>query len=163
MWLVLGNWICLYICRSVCVPPRERRNERAFSGLVDFVGIFELFKMITKLETKTKPRSHRPRWECIWTSRIKINVAKYFDIIIHKNKGDRMQASFVLDSDELDYNFIDKLKVLFQNKRIELTISESDDTEYLLGSNTNKDILLRSIENIENGKDIIVADPKLFG
>ena len=74
-----------------------------------------------------------------------------------------MQASFVLDSDELDYNFIDKLKVLFQNKRIELTISESDDTEYLLGSNTNKDILLRSIENIENGKDIIVADPKLFG
>ena len=55
-----------------------------------------------------------------------------------------MQASFVLDSDELDYNFIDKLKVLFQNKRIELTISESDDTEYLLGSNTNKDIFLIS-------------------
>jgi len=73
-----------------------------------------------------------------------------------------MQASFVLDSNELDYNFIDKIKVLFQNKRIELTISESDDTEYLLGSNTNKDILLHSIENIEKERDVIIADPKLF-
>jgi len=74
-----------------------------------------------------------------------------------------MQASFVLESDELDYNFIDKLKVLFQNKRIELTVSESDDTEYLLESDTNKDILVNSIENIEKNQNIIVADPKLFG
>lgn len=42
-----------------------------------------------------------------------------------------MHASFILDSHELDYSFIDKLKVMFQNKRIELLVSETDDTEYL--------------------------------
>lgn len=43
-----------------------------------------------------------------------------------------MQANFILDSNELDYNLIDKLKEMFKNKRIELMISESDDTEYLI-------------------------------
>jgi len=41
-----------------------------------------------------------------------------------------MQANFVLDSNELDYNLIDKLKEIFKNKRIELTVTESDDTDY---------------------------------
>ena len=45
-----------------------------------------------------------------------------------------MQTHFILDSSELDYSLIDKLKVLFQNKRIELIVSESDDTSYLLSS-----------------------------
>ena len=36
-----------------------------------------------------------------------------------------MQTHFILDSSELDYSLIDKLKVLFKNKRIELIISES--------------------------------------
>jgi hypothetical protein len=61
-----------------------------------------------------------------------------------------MQTHFILDSSELDYSLIDKLKVLFKNKRIELIISESDDTSYLLSSPKNKEILLNSIKNIEN-------------
>ncbi|HRF55982.1 MAG TPA: hypothetical protein PLV58_01160 [Campylobacterales bacterium] len=73
-----------------------------------------------------------------------------------------MQASFVLDSNELDYSFIDKLKAMFQNKRIELYISDTDDTEYLRASEANKDALLSSIANIERGENLIVADPKLF-
>jgi antitoxin YefM len=77
-------------------------------------------------------------------------------------KGETMQANFVLDSNELDYSFIDKLKIMFQNKRIELVISELDDTEYLCASKANKDILLASISNIESGENLIVADPKLF-
>lgn len=73
-----------------------------------------------------------------------------------------MQANFVLDSDELDYALIDKLKVIFKNKRIELMITESDDTQYLLSSKANKDILLNSIRNIENKENLVVADSKLF-
>ncbi|MFP4333381.1 MAG: hypothetical protein ACLFQJ_08770 [Campylobacterales bacterium] len=73
-----------------------------------------------------------------------------------------MQANFVLDSDELDYHLIDKIKEIFKNKRIELTISESDDTEYLLTSEANKEILLNSIANIEKNENLIVADPKIF-
>ena len=73
-----------------------------------------------------------------------------------------MQTHFILDSSELDYSLIDKLKVLFQNKRIELIISESDDTSYLLSSPKNKEILLNSIKNIENSEKLIFADNKLF-
>lgn len=73
-----------------------------------------------------------------------------------------MQASFILDSNELDYNLIDKLKDIFKNKRIELTVSESDDTEYLFASDTNKEILLNSIENIQKKESLIIADSKLF-
>ena len=73
-----------------------------------------------------------------------------------------MQTHFILDSSELDYSLIDKLKVLFQNKRIELIVSESDDTSYLLSSPKNKEILLNSIKNIENNDNVIFADNKLF-
>ena len=73
-----------------------------------------------------------------------------------------MQANFILDSNELNYSFIDKLKEMFQNKRIEMVISETDDTEFLQASSPNKDALLTSISNIENSENLIVADPKLF-
>ncbi len=73
-----------------------------------------------------------------------------------------MQTHFILDSRELDYSLIDKLKVLFQNKRIELIVSESDDTSYLLSSPKNKEILINSIKNIENSEKLIFADKKLF-
>jgi len=74
-----------------------------------------------------------------------------------------MQASFVLDSNELDYQLIDKIKELFQNKRIELTIADSDDTEYLFASEVNKETLLSSIANIEKNENLVVADSKIFG
>ena len=73
-----------------------------------------------------------------------------------------MQTHFILDSSELDYSLIDKLKVLFQNKRIELIVSESDDTSYLLSSPKNKEILLNSIKNIQNNDKVVFADNKLF-
>jgi antitoxin YefM len=73
-----------------------------------------------------------------------------------------MQANFVLDSDELDYKFIDKIKEIFKNKRIELTISDSDDTQYLLASEENKEILLNSIANIEKNENLVTADSKIF-
>jgi hypothetical protein len=66
-----------------------------------------------------------------------------------------MQTHFILDSNELDYSLIDKLKILFQNKRIELIASESDDTEYLSSSQKNKEILLNSIKNIENNEKLV--------
>ena len=73
-----------------------------------------------------------------------------------------MQTHFILDSSELDYSLIDKLKVLFQNKRIELIVAESDDASYLLSSPKNNEILLNSIKNIENNDKVVFADNKLF-
>jgi hypothetical protein len=74
-----------------------------------------------------------------------------------------MQASFVFESNELDYSFIDKLKVLFGNKKIELLVSDADDTQYLSTSKSNQDQLLSSIKNIENNTNLVVANPKIFG
>jgi len=73
-----------------------------------------------------------------------------------------MQASFILDSNELDNSFIDKLREMFKNKRIELSITESDDTHYLNASKANREILSTSIANIECGENLIIADKKLF-
>ena len=73
-----------------------------------------------------------------------------------------MHASFILDSNELDYSFIDKLKVMFQNKRIELLVSETDDTEYLCASKTNQEALISAITNIEANQNLVIADSKLF-
>jgi len=73
-----------------------------------------------------------------------------------------MQASFILEGNELDYSFVDKLKVIFGNKKIELLVSETDDTKYLCTSKSNQDQLLRSINNIQNNTDLVVADSKIF-
>ncbi|MFZ2967745.1 MAG: hypothetical protein WA080_01675 [Sulfuricurvum sp.] len=73
-----------------------------------------------------------------------------------------MNASFVLDSSELNYAFIDKLREMFQNKRIELFITEMDDTEYLSRSTVNKKLLLESIANIHNNQNLVTVDAKLF-
>ncbi|MDD2697446.1 MAG: hypothetical protein PHF17_01455 [Arcobacteraceae bacterium] len=74
-----------------------------------------------------------------------------------------MQVSFVFESNELDYSFIDKLKVLFGNKKIELLVSDTDDTQYLSTSKSNQEQLLSSIKNIENNTNLVVANPKIFG
>ena len=73
-----------------------------------------------------------------------------------------MKANFVLDSNELNYAFIDKLREMFQNKRVELSITETDETAYLSASKANKERLLNSISNIENNENLHTADPKLF-
>lgn len=73
-----------------------------------------------------------------------------------------MNAHFVLESDELNYAFIDKLRQMFHNKRVELSVSESDDTDYLCASPANKEKLLDSIANIRENQHLVPADPKLF-
>lgn len=73
-----------------------------------------------------------------------------------------MQANFVLDSNELDYSFVEKLKEMFKNKRIELSITETDDTRYLCASDVNRESISSAIANIENGQNLTVADPKIF-
>lgn len=73
-----------------------------------------------------------------------------------------MQATFILDSDELNHAFVDKLKAMFQNKRAELLVTETDDTEYLQASEVNRTKLLDAINNIKQGENLVEADSKLF-
>ena len=43
-----------------------------------------------------------------------------------------MLTTYTINADELPANFADIIKVSYQGKKIEITISEYDETDYLL-------------------------------
>ena len=68
-----------------------------------------------------------------------------------------MYTEFHLNADELDNNFINKIKKLFGSKFISIIIEEEpDETEYLLKSEVNRKALFESIQQVEDGKLIKV-------
>ncbi|MEG4321755.1 MULTISPECIES: hypothetical protein [unclassified Microcoleus] len=66
-----------------------------------------------------------------------------------------MSTVYRLKASELDRNFIEKIKALFGDKEIEIIVSEFDETEYLLNSESNKNRLLTAVENIKYGQDLV--------
>ena len=74
-----------------------------------------------------------------------------------------MLSTYRLNADELDTHFLDALKTLFQNKTIEIVVtdvsdSEMDETEYLLSSDANRLRLLSAIENVKANRDLVTVD-----
>jgi len=68
-----------------------------------------------------------------------------------------MIASFKLTMNELNADFIEKLKGMFNDKKIvEIHISEEiDETEYLLSTSSNRESLFRSLQQLDNNEVII--------
>ena len=68
-----------------------------------------------------------------------------------------MIANFKLTMNELNDDFIEKLKSMFNDKKIvEIYISEeSDETEYLLSTSANRESLLKSLQQLDNNEVII--------
>ena len=69
-----------------------------------------------------------------------------------------MKHTISLDFDELNASFIEKLKVMFTNSNPRLTLvveDEEDETTYLLKSDTNRMILMKSLENARQGNTIM--------
>ena len=66
-----------------------------------------------------------------------------------------MHTTYRLNVNELDEKFIQSLKTLFKDKEIEILVSEVDETAYLLRSEANSERLLRAIENIEKGENLV--------
>jgi len=68
-----------------------------------------------------------------------------------------MMASFKLTMNELNADFIEKLKSLFNDKKIiEINISEEiDETEYLLSTSANRESLFRSLQQLNNNEVIV--------
>ena len=70
-----------------------------------------------------------------------------------------MQVAYRLNANELDINFLESIKKLFQEKSININISvaqNEDETDYLLSSSVNASRLLKAINNIENHKDKLI-------
>jgi len=68
-----------------------------------------------------------------------------------------MEAVFKIDAESLTNEFITKLKQLFsKNSYIEIRVVETDDdTQYLLSNIQNKEVLLKSLNQLLETKTIV--------
>jgi antitoxin YefM len=74
-----------------------------------------------------------------------------------------MYTIYKLNADELDQRFLETLRHQFQNREIEIVVSEAadvaeDETAYLLRSPANRDRLLKAIENVTQGRELEIID-----
>lgn len=68
-----------------------------------------------------------------------------------------MQTSYRLNARDLDHHFLESLKVLFQDKEIEIVVYDVDETAYLSRSEANQRRLLEAIKNVENETNLITV------
>lgn len=66
-----------------------------------------------------------------------------------------MYAAYTLTKDELNQDFIDRLKNMITGNQVYLTIENYDETEYLMNSPKNKEHLSKAIEYVDSGKPLI--------
>lgn len=84
-----------------------------------------------------------------------------------------MQSVYRLHADELDERLLNSIKLLFEDKLIEITITdvkdstqngngngahEMDETDYLLRSPANQKHLLAAIDYVNSGRPLMEAD-----
>jgi hypothetical protein len=63
-----------------------------------------------------------------------------------------MDATYRINSNELNANFLNILRNTFSGKNIAVTVEEiQDETEYLLGNDANKRHLLKALADSKNG------------
>ena len=72
-----------------------------------------------------------------------------------------MYMTYKMKAEELDGRFLRALKAMFKDKEIEISVceaaqTEEDETAYLLISQENRDRLLRAIENVAHGRNLIM-------
>ena len=73
-----------------------------------------------------------------------------------------MEMTLRIHSDQLNIELLDNIRNMFREKEIEITVNEIDETEYLLRSPENKKRLLRAIDDVENGRNIVIPDQAQF-
>lgn len=71
-----------------------------------------------------------------------------------------MYTIYRVNADELDSRFLKALKALFKNKEIEIAVCETaqveeDETAFLLRSPANRERLLKAIENVSMGRNLV--------
>jgi len=66
-----------------------------------------------------------------------------------------MSTVYRLKASELNHHFLEPIKATFGDKEIEIIVSECDETEYFLKSEVNKSRLLKAIENVKEGQNLV--------
>ena len=73
-----------------------------------------------------------------------------------------MTTAFQLNADELDANFVERVKAAFPHKLIEITVTEADETASLLADPARAERLLRAAADVAAGRNVVVPDQSLF-
>ena len=73
-----------------------------------------------------------------------------------------MYTIYRLNADELDSKFLESLKSAFGHKQIEIAVSESDETDYLLRAPANREHLVSALADVEAGRNLVVPDQAPF-
>jgi antitoxin YefM len=66
-----------------------------------------------------------------------------------------MITVYRLSANELDEQFLESVRALFKGKDLEITVTELDETDYLLRSDANRRRLLQAVENIEHRHGLV--------
>ncbi|MEO1590873.1 MAG: hypothetical protein AAFU71_06235 [Cyanobacteria bacterium J06632_22] len=66
-----------------------------------------------------------------------------------------MNASYRLKASELNEQFLESLKAIFQDQEIEIMVYPVDETAYLLRSEANRERLLTAKADVENGTNLV--------
>ena len=74
-----------------------------------------------------------------------------------------MTATYELNLEELNPEFLEQLKRMFKNGRVEIRITESDETEEIRQHPTLYNRLLRALEEVRSGGGIVVTQEQLHG
>lgn len=74
-----------------------------------------------------------------------------------------MQTTYQINTDELDDRFVASIKAAFPRRNVTIAVNdEADETEYLLSDPDRKERLLRAIDDINHGRNLVTPDPSLF-
>jgi len=60
-----------------------------------------------------------------------------------------MSTVYRLKASEIDRHFLQEIQAKFGDKEIEIVVSEFDETDYLLKSESHKNRLLKAIKNVK--------------
>ena len=73
-----------------------------------------------------------------------------------------MKATYRIKANELDEKFIERIKTTFGEQEIEIVVSDIDETDYLLQSPANKERLLKAIQNVNRGENLVSYKTNAF-
>jgi antitoxin YefM len=73
-----------------------------------------------------------------------------------------MQTIYQINADDLDSALLESIKLQFKHKKIEIFVSEIDETEYLMRSPANREYLLRAVQDVENNQNLITPNAEQF-
>ena len=66
-----------------------------------------------------------------------------------------MYTTIDINANELTPELIESIKLNYKDKNIQIVIFEVDETDYLLNSPNNRDILLKRVKDVEENKNLI--------